>query len=105
MYYIQSKKNLGHNRGVLELCAMLLVSHEYPLNAVDGQPHVHVTYLSIIFYKLTLIARAPPVMCAVRTTVWLLVQIVRKVQKCKNSMGNFYIYFGIMIWVVACLQH
>jgi hypothetical protein len=84
---------------------MLLVSYDFPLNAVDGQLHVHVTYLIIIFYKLALIARAPPVMCAVRTTVWLLVQIVRNVQKCKKSMGTFYIYIGIMICVVACLHH
>jgi hypothetical protein len=83
---------------------MLLVSYDSPLNAVDGQSHVHVTYLNIIFYKFTLIEQAPPVMCAVRTTVWLLVQIVWKVQKCKKSMGTFYIYIGIMICVVACLQ-
>jgi len=76
---------------------MLLVSYDDPLNPVDGQPHVHVNYLIIIFYNITLLARSAPVMCAARPAVWLLAQIARKVRKFKNSMNAFYIYIVIMI--------
>ena len=62
-------------------------------------------YLSIIFYKFNLLARAASLMCAARPTVWLLVHIVRKVRNCRNRMGAFYIYIVIMVCVVAYLQH